>query len=428
MDVCNSREIEHGQPPPPPPRDQEHQAIHLYKNTNYLVENNPYDDYEFCNRVPNVHRTNGIHLPRSSKDGPVKIYNWEQPFTLDWKKESLTLCPIPLTLQRFFDHYKEKDVKDPTIVWDTGYAPCALWLYPLGLKGTCKTKDYGDIDYVTSWNYTEFNDAEVVLMNHLFSLFVLEPPYFRQDLMPPRLSNQSWVSHFHSESLAYYPFVAFPEFMGQFDLNIGTPPHVMDVPSALWPVNDELALRFANVEPSYPFDKEPDNYIAFFVSNCAPKNNRHDLMQGLMDGIGAHSYGFCLHNKDVPEGITRNGPTWEEDKRKILASYPFALAAENSNCRGYVTEKIYDALAIGAIPVYYGAPDIADFVPEGSYINAQDFESTKELIAYMKSVDRSQFFKWKEIVKKDPSKFCKRCQIEIKDPACAIIENIRFTS
>ncbi|CAG8527890.1 7167_t:CDS:2 [Paraglomus occultum] len=47
-------------------------------------------------------------------------------------------------------------------------------------------------------------------------------------------------------------------------------------------------------------------------------------------------------------------------KREVLAPYKFVLAFENSNCAGYVTEKVYDALLVDAIPIkYMGAADIS---------------------------------------------------------------------
>ena len=37
---------------------------------------------------------------------------------------------------------------------------------------------------------------------------------------------------------------------------------------------------------------------------------------------------------------------------------------ENSISVDYVTEKLYDAFAGGCVPVYYGAPNILDSLPD----------------------------------------------------------------
>ena len=54
---------------------------------------------------------------------------------------------------------------------------------------------------------------------------------------------------------------------------------------------------------------------------------------------------------------------------------------------GYVTEKVYNALRSGAIPIYLGADDINDFLPHpGSIINARDFANGEDLGRYVLAV------------------------------------------
>lgn len=49
--------------------------------------------------------------------------------------------------------------------------------------------------------------------------------------------------------------------------------------------------------------------------------------------------------------------------------YKFCVAMENSVRQDYVTEKIWDALGAGCIPVYLGFSNARDFVPDpDSYI------------------------------------------------------------
>lgn len=43
---------------------------------------------------------------------------------------------------------------------------------------------------------------------------------------------------------------------------------------------------------------------------------------------------------------------------KFLARYKFVIAFENSACEDYVTEKLWRPLAVGVLPIYYGAPNI----------------------------------------------------------------------
>lgn len=37
----------------------------------------------------------------------------------------------------------------------------------------------------------------------------------------------------------------------------------------------------------------------------------------------------------------------------------------------YVTEKVYNGLAAGTLPVYWGADNVDDFVPKGSVVKVR---------------------------------------------------------
>jgi hypothetical protein len=74
----------------------------------------------------------------------------------------------------------------------------------------------------------------------------------------------------------------------------------------------------------------------------------------------------------------------------LIAAYPFYLAIENSISLDYVSEKVYEPLLVGTIPIYLGAPNIEDFLPTAhSAILATDFASIKELAAYVLCVLRT---------------------------------------
>ncbi len=76
-----------------------------------------------------------------------------------------------------------------------------------------------------------------------------------------------------------------------------------------------------------------------------------------------------------------------EDKNKVVSESKFVLAYENAIHTDYVTEKIYDVLKSGAVPVYMGAPNIESYVPKNCFINKNDFETYDELYAFLKNMD-----------------------------------------
>ena len=61
------------------------------------------------------------------------------------------------------------------------------------------------------------------------------------------------------------------------------------------------------------------------------------------------------------------------EKLCLMRGYRFAFAFENSADDGYVSEKPVHALIAGAIPVYWGAPDVARHLPPGSYVDARAY-------------------------------------------------------
>ena len=61
------------------------------------------------------------------------------------------------------------------------------------------------------------------------------------------------------------------------------------------------------------------------------------------------------------------------DKFEVLKNYKFAIIFENAIYNGWITEKIIDALYAGCVPIYWGAPEITDFIPEGAFIDFKKF-------------------------------------------------------
>lgn len=60
-------------------------------------------------------------------------------------------------------------------------------------------------------------------------------------------------------------------------------------------------------------------------------------------------------------------------KLEILSSYRFCLCFENMPMLGYVTEKIFDCLYAGTVPVYLGAQDISTLIPPEAFVDMRDF-------------------------------------------------------
>lgn len=64
-----------------------------------------------------------------------------------------------------------------------------------------------------------------------------------------------------------------------------------------------------------------------------------------------------------------------ESKYEKLSEYDFAICFENQALSGYITEKIFDCLAVGTVPIYLGAPEIATIVPSDCFADLADWQS-----------------------------------------------------
>lgn len=67
--------------------------------------------------------------------------------------------------------------------------------------------------------------------------------------------------------------------------------------------------------------------------------------------------------------------------------YRFVICFENSRHPGYVTEKIVNAMLAGCVPIYYGAPDVAELFNPASFIDVSQFPNYAACIAEVIAID-----------------------------------------
>jgi len=71
-----------------------------------------------------------------------------------------------------------------------------------------------------------------------------------------------------------------------------------------------------------------------------------------------------------------------------LYPYHYTIAFENSSCHNCVSEKAFDALLSWTMPIYWGCPNVSDYLPEGSYHHIKDiddFKSIEQVIEIIKT-------------------------------------------
>jgi len=89
------------------------------------------------------------------------------------------------------------------------------------------------------------------------------------------------------------------------------------------------------------------------------------------------------------------------NKINKIKNYKFYLCYENTkNVRGYITEKIFECFAAGCIPIYSGASNIADYIPQNCFIARDAFASEQELLDFIQKMDEKTYNSYIENIKK----------------------------
>jgi hypothetical protein len=185
---------------------------------------------------------------------------------------------------------------------------------------------------------------------------------------------QLWVA-WSMESRVMCPPLDDPEFMCRFDLTM-TYERSSDVwcpyfgPGTVPGLQQPVVARTAAAA------------AVWLQSNAHDSCGRRSFAAELMRRVQVDSFGRVLHNQVdfVPPGY---GP-----RVSLYRGYKFTLAFENSFAPDYVTEKLYEPLIAGSVPVYRGSTDVAELAPApDAYVDARDFASATELGAYLDHLD-----------------------------------------
>jgi len=119
--------------------------------------------------------------------------------------------------------------------------------------------------------------------------------------------------------------------------------------------------------------------IAWWAKDCA--EDRASILKHIATRFPVMSMGGCEHNMDALNDPGRTGSAMEQDL--IKSQFMFYFALENGvQCPNYMTEKLWDSLSRGSIPIYIGWDGIENYIPsKDSVIDLRDFKSIDELTA-----------------------------------------------
>ena len=214
----------------------------------------------------------------------------------------------------------------------------------------------------------------------------------------PREKNQPWIL-MSMESERNWPLLTNPDVLDRFDIHV-TYRLDSDVPAPYPNWRDYGDVRKPPVPVREKNAQVPAVYIA---SNPVPYRDAY--VTQLMTHMPVDSLGACLNNTTV-EGFVAGENSWGRGGfasiLEVLPTYKFYLVFENTFSRDYVTERLFQALAAGTVPVYCGADNIEEFLPaDDAVIKVRDFPGPRALADYLLYLDQDdgayeKYLAWKE--------------------------------
>jgi hypothetical protein len=194
---------------------------------------------------------------------------------------------------------------------------------------------------------------------------------------------------------------------------------------------DRPASIFRKHGPSFA---ERSDHVALFVSHCVGTRLRTKILAEIAKHITIYSFGSCTPPlakrakvADVyPQCANLSTVGKMAEKECVLAYSKFSLSIENVQEHNYVTEKLYQALAMGAIPIYWGAPNANDIIPRnGSALVFFDMDEITNVMQKAKQISANEslwneYTQWKDarfsdgflglIRNQRGSMFCRLCE------------------
>jgi alpha(1,3/1,4) fucosyltransferase len=151
----------------------------------------------------------------------------------------------------------------------------------------------------------------------------------------------------------------------------------------------------------------PQPYL-FVAENPVPYRKRKLCTLIASDKNYTHPFELYSHRRKIIHFFEKHarkkfdfyGVGWDYNKHRCyigsiahklpyLQNYKFAICYENMITKTYITEKIFDCMHAGCIPIYWGAEQISSFIPHNAYIKRENFKSDRALYRFINSMSRT---------------------------------------
>jgi len=82
---------------------------------------------------------------------------------------------------------------------------------------------------------------------------------------------------------------------------------------------------------------------------------------------------------------------WDSNKFELLEDYQYSLTFDNGQYDNYLGSQVTDAILSWSFPFYWGAPNVSEFLPEGSYEIFDIKKPEEEMERLVKLLDKNFF-------------------------------------
>ncbi|PZX19164.1 glycosyl transferase family 10 (putative fucosyltransferase) [Breznakibacter xylanolyticus] len=211
-------------------------------------------------------------------------------------------------------------------------------------------------------------------------LIHIEPPGYIKQLGMNRSKNLDKFTRVYTSDPALY---------SQGGKYIASPPYVhwhLEISSYSKTNQCLYDFDFLESQTEAPIKSVNLTVINSNINNLPGHQNRAQFIQNLCEsGFDLALYGgskwtkYSQYINSAPNG-----------KWPIYSISRYVLVIENEVAPYYWTEKITDTLLCWSMPIYFGAPNIGEYLPQGSYINIDI--NNPDAIDILKQIIESDFY------------------------------------
>lgn len=239
------------------------------------------------------------------------------------------------------------------------------------LKSLDMVQNFETVDAFLFWDFPNVDSPLVVramTSNKPCYLVIAESPIVRPD---------NWIQRNHNHFTKIFTYGDdIIDDKRYFKLN-----YVTDMPAAI------------------PRDLDTKKRLCTMIAGCKHVKHELSLYPHRIDAIR-------WFEKHHPEDFDLYGVGWNpadfpsyrgriDSKLDVLRTYRFSICYENiRDINGYITEKIFDCLKAGCVPVYWGAKNVSDHIPRGCFIDKRDFRDYESLYVYLKEMSDDAYQKY----------------------------------